>query len=126
MTRTKKSTVSSTAFSWNTRCIAVYDRLQILTRYIEPELDRRLKEGRQLRILTAPSGFAYDLFRPLEAIARRNKEAARRAHIVAADLDPYGSVQGELAARAEKMGVRFEFLRGDITSNAARERLASA
>jgi len=69
---------------------AVYDRLQILVRKITPELEARLATGDDVRIFTAPSGFAYDLFRPLEEIARRDPEAMKRVHITAADLDSHG------------------------------------
>ena len=94
---------------------AVYDRLQILVRKIEPEIEARLATGGELRIFTAPSGFAYDLFRPLEEIARRDPEAMKRVHVTAADLDPHGVLQEELSARARRLGIRFTFHRGDIT-----------
>ena len=101
---------------------AVYDRLQILTERIEPELEARLSGGREVRLFTAPSGFAYDLFRPLEAIALRRPEWVRRVRLVAADLDPRNVIGGELAARAEKIGVRFTFCRGDITGDGIRRK----
>ena len=104
---------------------AVYDRLQILTRLLEPELENRLREKPDLRIFTAPSGFADDLFRPLEAIAARNPEATRRLQLVAADLDPGGNLQDELAARAKKIRMGFEFLRGDLASDRMRARFAA-
>src|SRR5919107_828875 len=101
---------------------AVYDRLQILTRKIEAELEARLQAGREVRIFTAPSGFAYDLFRPLETIARRLPELMDRVEIVATDLDPHEALAGELAERAEKLGIRFTFLRGDMTDGEMRRR----
>lgn len=101
---------------------AVYDRLQILTRRIEAELEACLRGGRQVRIFTAPSGFAYDLFRPLEAIARRLPERMRQVELVAADLDPHGGLAEELTERAERLGVRFTFLRGDMTDEKMRRR----
>jgi len=94
---------------------AVYDRLQILVKKIKPELEARLAEGKEIRIFTAPSGFAYDLFRPLEDSARRDPESIKRVHITAADLDPHGVLCEELSARANRLGVRFTFYRGDIT-----------
>jgi thymidylate kinase/SAM-dependent methyltransferase len=105
---------------------AVYDRLQILVSRIEPELEARLATGDELRIFTAPSGFAYDLFRPLEAIAQRDPEAMKRVHVTAADLDPYGVLQEELSNRAQRLGIRFTFHRGDITGASLLERLAEA
>ena len=94
---------------------AVYDRLGILVSKIQPELEARLASGGELRIFTAPSGFAYDLFRPLEEIARRDPEAMKRVHVIAADLDPHGVLQEELSARAERLGIQFTFYRGDLT-----------
>ena len=102
---------------------AVYDRLQILVKKIEPELETRLARGEELRIFTAPSGFAYDLFRPLEEIALRNPESMKRVHVTAADLDPHGVLQEELSARAKQLGIRFTFHRGDITDQAMLSRL---
>ncbi len=110
---------------------AVYDRLQILVRKIEPELEARLSSGlssrlsidRPLRIFTAPSGFAYDLFRPLENIARRDRDAMKRVHITAADLDPHCVLNEELSARANQLGIGFTFHRGDITEKVMLDRL---
>jgi hypothetical protein len=101
---------------------AVYDRLQILTRKLEAELEARLQAGREVRIFTAPSGFAYDLFRPLETIARRLPGLTHRVEIVASDLDPHGALAGELTERVEKLGIRFTFLRGDMTDGEMRRR----
>jgi hypothetical protein len=105
---------------------AVYDRLQSLTDRIETEIESRLGGGREVRLFTAPSGFAYDVFRPLEAIARRRPDCLRRVHVVAADLDPHNVLGGELAARAEQLGVRFTFLRGDITGDEMRRAVGQA
>ena len=99
---------------------AVYDRLQILVRRLEPELESRLHGRRRLRIFTAPCGFAYDLFRPLEAIASRRPALMARVELVAADLDPHGDLAAELTARAARLGIGFTFVRGDITSGQAR------
>jgi SAM-dependent methyltransferase len=101
---------------------AVYDRLQILTRKIEAELEARLQAGRGVRIFTAPSGFAYDLFRPLERIAAHRPELMDRVEIVATDLDPHGVLAGELAERAERLAIRFTFIRGDMTDGEMRRR----
>ncbi len=95
---------------------AVYDRLQILTRRIEIELQGRLRSGRGVRIFTAPCGFAYDLFRPLAKIRSEAPELIRNVEIVAADLDPHGILAGELAERARELGVAIQFLRGDLTA----------
>ena len=102
---------------------AVYDRLGILVSKIQPELEARLASGGELRIFTAPSGFAYDLFRPLEDIARRDPEAMKRVHVIAADLDPHGVLQEELSARAERLGIGFTFHRGDLTNERLLDRL---
>jgi len=105
---------------------AVYDRLQILTKKIEPELDARLAAGDEIHIFTAPSGFAYDLFRPLEDKARRDPKAMERVHITAADLDPHGVLAEELSARAKRLGIHFAFHRGDITDPALQKSLEAA
>lgn len=94
---------------------AVYDRLQILLKKIEPEIEARLAAGDEIHIFTAPSGFAYDVFRPLEDIARRDPQSMKRVHVTAADLDPHGVIAEELTARANRLGIRFTFYRGDIT-----------
>src|SRR5260370_37012380 len=60
---------------------AVYDRLQILVAKIEPELESRLADGRELCICTAPTGCAYDLFRPPEELAARVADAMKLVHI---------------------------------------------
>lgn len=100
--------------------LAVYDRLHILTRMIEAILEKRLQEGREVNIFTAPSGFAYDLFRPLNAIANRTPNAIKRVRLVAADLDPHAEVESELSTQAARLGLRFQFLRGDITDDVMR------
>lgn len=105
---------------------AVYDRLKILVRRIRPELEARLASGAELRIFTAPSGFAYDLFRPLEEIASRDPESIKRVHVTAADLDPHGILQEELSDRAARLGIRFTFHRGDITDQRMLSRLEEA
>ena len=100
---------------------AVYDRLQILARRIEAELEDRLEREPVVRIFTAPSGFAYDLFRPLEAIASRRPELMHKVELVAADLDPHGVIADELARRAQRLGIGFRFIVGDITAPDTRD-----
>ena len=95
---------------------AVRDRLAILERRIEDELRSRLVRGGEVRIFTAPSGFAYDLLRPLAKLAAENRQLAGRILLVAADLDPSGDLAPELKAAAERIGLNLEFVRGDLTS----------
>ena len=103
---------------------AVRDRLAILERRIDMELPARLSAGREVRIFTAPSGFAYDLLRPLARLAAENPELARRVVLVAADLDPAGDLGPELTATAERVGIKFRFMRGDLTAAAFRTECA--
>lgn len=100
---------------------AVRDRLRILERRVEAELRARLAAGDALRIFTAPSGFAYDVMRPLTRIAAEKPEAMRQVTLVAADLDPAGDLGPELQAAARQVGCQFAFLRGDLTSDAFRD-----
>jgi hypothetical protein len=94
---------------------AVRDRLDILDRTIETELRKRLAGGGQVSIFTAPSGFAYDLFRPLRRLAASDPTLIGQVLVVAADLDPTSDLGPELTARAQEIGLRLEFLRGDLT-----------
>lgn len=105
---------------------AVYDRLQILTRAIQPALEERLRAGGKVTLFTAPSGFAYDILQPLEAIVKRDPAAASRVRVVAADLDPHDILKEELADRAARIGIDFEFLRGSINSSDMRVRFAAS
>lgn len=105
---------------------AVYDRLQILVKKIAPELEARFATGEEVHIFTAPSGFAYDVFRPLEDIARRDPQSMKRVHVTAADLDPHGVLAEELTARAKRLGIRFTFHRGDITDQTLLAKLEAA
>jgi hypothetical protein len=41
---------------------------------------------------------------------------------MATDLDPHGALAGELTGRAERLGIRFRFLRGDMTDGEMRRR----
>ena len=104
---------------------AVYDRLRILVRKIQPEMEARLASGTDLRIFTAPSGFAYDIFQPLEDIARRDPDRMKRVQLTAIDLDPHDVLRKELTDRAQRLGIRFVFHKGDITDQLTLGRLAS-
>jgi broad-specificity NMP kinase len=103
---------------------AVYDRLQILSHNLEAELTDRLHKQAKVRIFTAPSGFAYDLFRPLEAIAYMHPELMEKVELVAGDLDPHGVLAGELERRARRLGIDFRFVVGDITDPATQRDFA--
>jgi len=104
---------------------AVRDRLAILERRIEDELRGRLARGGEVRIFTAPSGFAYDLLRPLAKLGAENRQLAGRVLLVAADLDPAGDLAPELKAAAERIGLNLEFVRGDLTSDELRAECSS-
>ena len=99
---------------------AVRDRLAILERAIEADLRRRLSAGGEVRIFSAPSGFGYDLRHPLVKLANENRDQMSRIHLVAADLDPAGVLEPELRVAAERVGVQFQFVRGDLTDGAFR------
>jgi hypothetical protein len=102
---------------------AVYDRLRILTGAIEPLLRARLEDGHRVRVLSAPSGFAFDLLRPLG----RMPELVRHVKLVTADLDPHGALAPELTRRAEALGLGgFRMVLGDITDAAVRKEIAAA
>jgi hypothetical protein len=103
---------------------AVYDRLQILTQRIEQEVEARLRSQDRVTIFTAPSGFAYDLFRPLKNIASCAPALLPKVHVVAADLDPHGQLAEALKARAAELRISFTFLRGDLTKEAFRRECA--
>ena len=105
---------------------AVRDRLAILDRRIETELRARLAAGGEVRIFTAPSGFAYDLLHPLKRLADADPALTGRVLVVAADLDPSGDLGPELTAAARQIGVRFAFLRGDLTGPALRSEAESS
>lgn len=99
---------------------AVKDRLAILERVVEMDLRARMARGASLTVFTAPSGFAYDILRPLRKLSAEMPDAVRRLTLVAADLDPAGDLEPELAAAATATGCRFAFLRGDLTTEAFR------
>lgn len=100
---------------------AVYDRLAILERHIEVELRKRLTAAGEVRVFTGPSGFAYDLMRPLQRIMAEDPNGLRRLTLVAADLDPTNELRPELESAAAALGINFEFLRGDMTGSELRE-----
>jgi thymidylate kinase len=122
---------------------AVYHRLGILRRVVARELEERLGavDARgSVRVLTAPSGYAYDLFQPLERLAMSNWglavplartvgsswEQATPVHILASDLDPERRIEVQLCRQAHAAGVDFAFARGDLTSAELRARLAQS
>lgn len=103
---------------------AVSDRLDILSSRIERELRIRLRNGGQVKVLTAPSGFAEDLLRPLRSIAESDPEAASRVRIVACDLDPAGRLCASLTRQASSLGADLRFIQGDLTDPSLRQSLA--
>jgi len=105
---------------------AVHDRLHILTRRIEAELEDRLRSGRKVSVFTAPSGFADDLFGPLEAIAQRSPELLGNVGLTAVDLDPEGHLAPALTARAARLGIQFRFLRADLAEKEFRAGFAQS
>ena len=50
----------------------------------------------------------------------------RRIRLLAADLDPHGVLAEELTARAKRIGIDFEFMRGNITHDTMRARFQAA
>jgi hypothetical protein len=105
---------------------AIYHRLQILNHLIETELRRRLErlvEDDIIAIMTAPSGYAFDLFQPLERIAQSNPKEIGAIYMLASDLDPARRIQGELLRAARRAGIGFEFVRGDLASAHVRRQL---
>jgi thymidylate kinase len=102
---------------------AARDRLRLLIAEVEAALLSRLERG-PVAILTAPSGFAQDILRPLRAIAAARPELMERVTLVAADLDPDGDIEVDLRAAVEELGVRLRFHRGDLTRPAVRAELA--
>ncbi|MEP7104523.1 MAG: hypothetical protein ABI838_01580 [Chloroflexota bacterium] len=101
---------------------AVYDRLQLLTAAIEPVLRARLQDDSRACIFSAPSGFAYDLLRPLSLMP----ELAGKVTLVTADLDPHGALAPELTKRAHELGLaRFRMILGDITAAGVKKEIAA-
>lgn len=58
--------------------------------------------------------------RPLVRLTNENREQMARVMLVAADLDPAGNLGPELTVAAERIGVEFHFLKGDLTDSAFR------
>ncbi len=107
---------------------AIYHRLQILNRLIESELRQRLERlpnGETIKVLTAPSGYAFDLLQPLERFAGSHPERIRPVHILASDLDPAGRIERELIQATQRVGIKLAFVRGDLTSALMREQFKS-
>jgi SAM-dependent methyltransferase len=104
---------------------AVRDRLQILRDATSTELRRLAGTGRPIRVLTAPCGGAYDLIEPLQELVAADPSLAARVTIVAADLDPDGSLQPELELLAASLEVELRFIQGDLTSDQVLRRLES-
>jgi len=104
---------------------AVYDRLQLLKQNVELELEQRLRSQDQVTVFTAPSGFAYDLFEPLENIAHRAPALMKKVKLIAADLDPHGVLAPELSTRAAKLGIQFEFRQGNLSETQFRNDCAA-
>ena len=75
-----------------------------------------------LRVLTAPSGYAFDLFKPLAHLAELGQAGLGQIEVLASDLDPDGGIQRELALAAQDAGIGFDFVRGDLTSAETQER----
>ena len=101
---------------------AARDRLRILTEEVEAALRVRLERG-PVTIVTAPSGFALDLLRPLRRISAERPDLVERVTVVAADLDPDGDIEIDLREAAAELGVRLRFHRGDLTTPSLREAL---
>jgi hypothetical protein len=100
---------------------AVYNRLQILEKQMEKIIRRKLTEYGEVTILTAPSGFSYDIFKPIENIAVTSPNLMGRIKLFASDLDPTGAIEPELVDRAKRLGISFTFIKGDLSSNMVRK-----
>jgi hypothetical protein len=108
---------------------AVYHRLQVLKREVNKELWRRVANFHTsdvIKVLTAPSGYAFDLLHPLKQIAKSDQARIRPVHILASDLDPDGRIEEDLIAAVQAVGLNLEFVRGDLTSAEIKERFSQA
>jgi hypothetical protein len=108
---------------------AVYHRLQVLRRVIEQEFRCRLGQlppKKSIRVMTAPSGYAFDLLQPLKQITGSNRNGSSSIHLLASDLDPDGRLERGLTRTACLMDLGFRFVRGDLTSTEIRDRLRQA
>lgn len=95
---------------------AVRDRLDIVTDELTVALRSALRQRHTVRILTAPSGYAYDIFGAIERMKMTDARCTRRIELIAADLDANGEIAPELLRRAQQLGITLRFVRGDITS----------
>jgi SAM-dependent methyltransferase len=84
----------------------------------------RAPAGAAVKVLTAPSGYAFDLFGALERTGKLGQGAA--IEVVAGDLDPDGRIEGALAQATRRAGAGLTFLRGDLTTAALREQFERA
>jgi thymidylate kinase len=98
---------------------AVYHRLQVLNQVVEIELRQRLEKrsmGEIIKVMTAPSGYAFDLFQPLQRLSQSDWAGLKPMYILASDFDPNGDIEDELERAAEAVDVGLGFVRGDLTS----------
>jgi len=123
--RPERSGLASRIFQGYPLHRAVSDRLQLLTTALETELETRLRQQDRVTLYTAPSGFAYDIFRPLEKIAQRAPALMKKVKLIAADLDPHGVLGAEFRVRANRLGIRCEFHQGDLSDEAFRNKCAN-
>lgn len=103
---------------------AVYHRLQVLKQWVEKEFCCRLEKlphGKTIKVITAPSGYAFDLLYPLKQIAKSHRENIKPIQILASDIDPDGCIERELTQVAQETGLNLEFVQGDLTSAEMRE-----
>ncbi len=108
---------------------AVNHRLQNLDLSVEREFRKRiprLSHDKQIKVLTAPSGYALDLFQPLRQLNLSNIATLTPVHIFASDLDPTGDIESSLTQTASKLGVTFDFWPGDLTSSKTQETFKQA
>jgi SAM-dependent methyltransferase len=107
--------LSSVPFNGHPLHVAVRDRLGILQEVVGSELATRLRRTGPVRVLSAPCGGAYDLVEPLQKLIAADPDVARRVRLVAADLDPDGSIETDLDLVADLLQVDLRFVRGDLT-----------
>lgn len=50
----------------------------------------------------------------------------RRVRLIAADLDPQDVLARELGERSRRLGIQFEFVKGDLTAESVRDRVRIA
>ena len=90
---------------------AVYDRLGLLV----PQITRQLlmRKG-PIRIFTAPSGLAEDVFRAIQTFSLTRPGGSSRIEITALD-DPDDRIRVHLHDKCEQLGVGLNFVQGDLT-----------